>query len=174
MEDKDLSVNENQNSSGESLGSLRPAETDRQPGFTTLGQEFYKDDNGRDVAASTVEFLAPYLHVCDGFYKWECGRCRRSEDSRACGWPIAGQVLKCGGCGALNLLIKTNTVELDALVRKKNQLEIGLQDLARDQEQFNAEVTRAATHRIQQLEHPLRSFLAEIEAANQHGEAGAA
>lgn len=130
--------------------------------FTTLGQKFYKDDNGRDVDASLVQFLAPYLHVCDGFYNWECGRCGREDSSRACGWPIAGQVLKCSGCGAMNLLVKTNTVELDALVSKKNQLDLGLMRLASDRAAYDAMVKRAATDRLRTLEGALRSLLTEI------------
>lgn len=135
-----------------------------RPMFTMLDQEAYKDDNGRDVAASEVDFIAPYKHICDGFYNWECGRCRREHSSRSCGWSIAGQVLKCEGCGAQSLLVKTNTIQIDELVKTKNELDLGLMRLASDRTAFDAEVKRAADRRIEQLKGPLRRLLNEIDA----------
>jgi hypothetical protein len=93
--------------------------------MTNLGQEKYKDANGRDIAASQVDVLAAYQHVADGFYRWTCGRCHAEHADRACGWPISGQVIRCEqhtpafgdrnetGCGAMNLLVRTNCGEID-------------------------------------------------------------
>lgn len=81
--------------------------------FTTLGQAQYKSDNGHDIDAATVEYLAPYAHVADGFYSWECGQCKHKHSSRSCGWPISGQVLRCDKCGQMSLLVRTNCAALD-------------------------------------------------------------
>lgn len=78
-----------------------------------LLQEAYKDHNGGDIAADRVQVLAPYQHVVDGFYHWQCGSCGHGHGSRACGWPISGQVLKCDECKKMNLLVRTNCVEID-------------------------------------------------------------
>lgn len=81
--------------------------------FKHLLQDSYKSDHGADVQAATVEVLAPYKHVFDGFYRWECGACQHEHASRACGWPISGQAIKCDGCGKINLLVRTNCEEID-------------------------------------------------------------
>ena len=73
-----------------------------------LFQERYKDDNGHPIDASKVEVLASCTHIADGFYKWSCGKCNAEHDSRACGWPIAGQVLECKECKTMNLLVRTD------------------------------------------------------------------
>lgn len=76
-------------------------------------QEKYKDDNGHEITAEKVQVLAPYQHIADGFYRWQCGSCDKEHGSRACGWPISGQVLKCDGCRKMNLLVRTNCEEID-------------------------------------------------------------
>ena len=91
--------------------------------FTTLLQETYKNDNGNEISADKVEYLAPYKHVIDGFYEWECGACGKKHSSRSCGWPISGQVLQCESCRKMNLLVRTNTDELSAMFGKNIRLE---------------------------------------------------
>jgi len=93
-----------------------------KPKFTVLNQPSYKDHSGHDISAGLVEFLAPYLYVTDGFYKWQCGSCGRIHESRA-GWAIAGQVFACESCRKLSLLVKTNVEELDKCFGQKNELE---------------------------------------------------
>ena len=73
-----------------------------------LFQEQYKNDNGYPIDASTVQALASYTHIADGFYEWNCGKCDAKHSSRACGWPIAGQVLECKECHTMNLLVRTD------------------------------------------------------------------
>lgn len=99
--------------------------------FTTLGQTGYVNDNGVATDPDEVEFLAPYKHVVDGFYTWECGNCSQSHGSRSCGWPISGQVIACESCKKKNLLVRTNTNEISealALAFRREEVEI---DLAR-------------------------------------------
>jgi hypothetical protein len=79
-----------------------------------LQQEKYTTDNG-EILAADIYTLAPYQHLGDGFYTWECGYCRTEHNSRTCGWPIAGQVEKCDKCKNVNLLVSTLTNELNAL-----------------------------------------------------------
>lgn len=81
--------------------------------FTTLLQAQYKDENGCDVDAAVVEYLAPYRHRVDGFYQWQCGQCKEEHRIRSCGWPISGQVLRCQKCGQMNLLVRTNCAAVD-------------------------------------------------------------
>ncbi len=88
-----------------------------------LGQIEYKDHQGNPIAASEISFIAPYKHIADGFYNWCCVGCGTEHSNRSCGWPIAGQVLRCSGCGSMNLLVKTNTIELDQCFGKHLQLE---------------------------------------------------
>ena len=97
--------------------------------FTILGQKEYKDDNGNSISAEKIEFIAPYKHIVDGFYEWECGQCGNKHGCRSCGWPIAGQVLRCEKCGFMNLLVKTNTAELDKWFGKNIELEKREQDI---------------------------------------------
>ena len=102
--------------------------------FTMLGQKTYKDHNGNEISADEIHAIAPYKYVADGFYHWQCGACGKEHASRACGWAVAGQVLKCQpsdystggssyGCGKMSLLVKTNTVDIDAALSQKNQLD---------------------------------------------------
>lgn len=81
-----------------------------------LSQEKYKDENGHEVDAATVQALAPYTHIVDGFYNWSCGSCGTDHSSRSCGWPIMGQVLECHSCAKMNLLVPT---ECDAIVNMR-------------------------------------------------------
>lgn len=87
--------------------------------LTNLGQEKYKDDNGREIEASAVDVLGPYKHIAIGFYRWTCGRCGEEHGGRSCGWPISGQVMLCGKCSAMNLLVRTNCVEIDEALSGK-------------------------------------------------------
>jgi hypothetical protein len=79
----------------------------------SLQQAQYKDDNGRDIDASNIEYLAPYRHIADGFYRWECGQCKYEHSERSCGWPISGQVMRCQKCGQMSLLVRTNCAAVD-------------------------------------------------------------
>lgn len=132
-----------------------------------MGQEFYKDDNGREISAALVEFISPYQHLVDGFYRWECGGCKNEDGSRSCGWPIAGQVLRCSNCQALNLLVKTNTVELDKLVGRNNELETGLQQLKTDRERFDPEVKWKVKETLTRLKEPIQNFLEDLNDAGE-------
>jgi hypothetical protein len=90
-----------------------------------LQQEKYEDDNGHEFPADKVDCLAPYGHVCDGFYHWTCGSCGEEHSDRW--WNISGRVIKCGngGCGKMNLLVRTNCKEItEALSDKWRQKEI--------------------------------------------------
>ena len=66
-----------------------------------------------NVDAAVIEYLAPYRHLSDGFYRWECGQCKSEHGDRACGWPISGQVMRCNKCGQMNLLVRTNCAAID-------------------------------------------------------------
>ena len=87
--------------------------------MNNLLQEKYKDDNGHDFEASDVQCLAPYKHLSDGFYRWTCGSCFHEHSSRSCGWPISGQVLRCDSCQRMNLLVRTNCIEIDEAMSGK-------------------------------------------------------
>lgn len=73
-----------------------------------LKQEFYKDHNGHAISRDAAEYLAAYDHVIDGFYHWSCGGCSEKYTDRACGWHIAGQIIECQKCHAMNLLVRTD------------------------------------------------------------------
>lgn len=104
-----------------------------------LQQTSYKDGNGHGINSSAVQVLAAYRHICDGFYDWACGSCVFEHHSRTCGWPIAGQVLKCESCGKMNLLVRTNCIEIDALMRRNMEVEYDKKELERlkDIEKYN-------------------------------------
>lgn len=111
--------------------------------FKTLGQRTYKDENGNEISADKVEFIAPYQHVADGFYNWECGQCGNTDNSRSCGWSISGQVLKCRKCGYYNLLVKTNTDELNQWMGKNLTLEQLTAEITKKQAESAQYVPRA-------------------------------
>jgi|SRR5208337_634983 len=72
-----------------------------------LQQEIYEDDNGQPIEAAKVDTLGSYVLICDGFYNWTCGACGAEHSDR---WiKFSGRVLKCGDCGKMNLLVRTNT-----------------------------------------------------------------
>ncbi len=104
-----------------------------------LLQKKYKDDNGHEFDAADVQCLAPYTHIADGFYNWTCGICHHDHSSRSCGWPISGQVLHCDGCKRMNLLVRTNCVEIDEAMSGKFRAPERDRELERLQgiEQFN-------------------------------------
>ena len=131
--------------------------------FTLLAQKEYVDDQGHPVLATTVE-IAPYTHIADGFYKWECGSgsCRALHASRSCGWPVAGQVLRCEKCGTLNLLVKTNVKELDECFGMKIRLEEDSSALKREQEAFYQLIERSARQKLQHLLPVLDKLVEEI------------
>src|SRR5208283_2666104 len=87
--------------------------------MNNLQQVKYKDENGREIDASSVEVLAPYMHVADGFYNWTCGACGSAHATRSCGWTIQGQVLPCDTCKKMNLLVKTNCEEIQQLMQRE-------------------------------------------------------
>jgi hypothetical protein len=131
--------------------------------FTTLNQTIFKDHTGNSVGSELVEFISPYSHICDGFYEWECGNCGKKHASRSCGWSISGQVLKCedsshmggskDGCGKMNLLVKTNTDELDKWMGRNLTL---------------ADLDKQIKYRIEQLDqYVFKSSLKELVEANE-------
>lgn len=91
--------------------------------FKLLSQETYKNDNGHDIPASEAEVLAPYKHVFDGFYNWDCAVCGHEHSSRACGWPISGQILVCDKCHKKNLLVRTDFDWMNKHLSKSVELE---------------------------------------------------
>lgn len=99
--------------------------------MNNLAQTTYKNDNGNPVDAGTVEVLAAYKHIADGFYNWDCSKCGHGHSSRSCGWPIAGQVLACDKCKSMNLLVRTNCEETDKALRLLFQNEEREKELAR-------------------------------------------
>ena len=111
--------------------------------FKFLNQPQYKDHNGNPISADLVQCIAPYKHVIDGFYNWECGQCKHEHASRSCGWAIAGQVLTCEKCGYFNLLVKTNTVELDTCFGKMIELEEREGDVKRKEEKLSEYIPKS-------------------------------
>ena len=79
--------------------------------------------------AACIEVLAPYQHISDGFYTWECGACGNEHNSRTCGWSIAGQVEVCQECGKVNLLVSTCIEEFEGLRKRKWAEESVLKEL---------------------------------------------
>ena len=132
--------------------------------FKCLNQESYKDDNGKEIPASKVQCLAPYKHIVDGFYKWECGRCGKEHGSRSCGWPIAGQVLECDGCQTMNLLVKTNCEEIDKAFGLFIHMEERNKELTRlvnIEQELNMLKARLTGTLLQDLNEKVRIFLLE-------------
>jgi hypothetical protein len=82
-----------------------------------LQQAVYEDDNGNPVDAEKVDCLAPYNHVCDGFYNWSCGACGHEHSDRW--WSISGRVMVCQQCKKKNLLVRTNTKEITEALQGK-------------------------------------------------------
>jgi hypothetical protein len=125
--------------------------------FKFLTQPSYKDDNGNPFSADKVDCLAPYKYVIDGFYTWECGHCNNSESNRSCGWPIAGQVLKCSACQKMNLLVKTNCVELDHAFSLQNKHEerekelLRLQNIESELNSLKSQIKDGVQSQINQL-----------------------
>lgn len=101
--------------------------------MTNLGQTEYEDDNGHPISAEKVDCLAPYTFICDGFYRWTCGRCGKRTCDRW--YSPSGRVVKCEdgspgfsgedidenmrGCGAMNLLVRTNCKEVAQVMSTK-------------------------------------------------------
>lgn len=122
----------------------------------TLGQSLYKDENGQDIAADRVRALAPYRHIADGFYNWQCGHCCQTHNGRA-GWAISGQVLRCESCDSMNLLVRTNCIEIDtALAGKWRSVEM---------EQENERLKNIRQYNEQQLVILKREILAQVARA---------
>jgi hypothetical protein len=63
---------------------------------------------GEPVSKEGIDFLAPYLPLSDGFYKWQCQGCLHTHGSRAYG-PLTGTVEQCEECSKSNLLVATDT-----------------------------------------------------------------
>jgi hypothetical protein len=132
--------------------------------FKCLNQESYKDSSGKDIPSSKIQCLAPYKHMVDGFYNWECGLCGREHGSRSCGWPIAGQVLECDGCKAMNLLVKTNCEEIDkafGLFIKMEERDKELTRLVNIEQELNMLKARLTGNIIQGLTERVHAILIE-------------
>ena len=111
--------------------------------MTNLHEKEYPDEHGKPVAAADITCLGSYKHHMDGFFNWTCGRCGKEHNSRW--WHISGVVWYCGrarilsldmgggqgdkiayedGCGAKNLLVRTNCAEItESLVKKWEETE---------------------------------------------------
>jgi len=132
--------------------------------FKFLTQENYKDSSGKDIPASKVQCLAPYKHIVDGFYTWQCAHCGKEQGSRSCGWPIAGQVLECGECQTMNLLVKTNCEELDkafGLFINMERREKELERLANVEHELNMLKANLTGNIIQGLTEKVHAILSE-------------
>ena len=126
-----------------------------------LQQELYKNDNGHDIEAARIQVLTPYKYHVDGFYQWACGSCEFEHHSRSCGWPISGQVLECESCHKMNLLVRTNCVEIDETLQgkwkseerdKENDRLKGIKKFNEEQmKTYRRKVLDAVQHTIQSL-----------------------
>jgi len=79
-------------------------------------QKEYVDHNGNKMSVEKVENISTYKHIMDGFYTWVCSNCRNKHDTRSSGWPISGQILKCEECKKLNLLLRSDTDEVNKAI----------------------------------------------------------
>lgn len=111
-----------------------------------LRQEMYEDDNGNPLPAEKVDYLIPYEYIADGFLNWECAKCKVQHSTRLvkvngvavrCGqenlqfdpphkghYDEKGHIVYVGGCGAMNLLVRTDCNEIaEALSTKWQETE---------------------------------------------------
>ena len=71
-----------------------------------------------------IDCLAPYEPTGDGLLTWECGKCGREHPTRmfrvagVTVLPIGGAAFD-GGCGAMNLLVRTNCREIEETLQGK-------------------------------------------------------
>jgi ribosomal protein S27AE len=128
--------------------------------MTNLHEREYEDEHGKMVKSEDITCLGSYTHHGDGFFQWTCGKCGMQHDNRW--WSISGKVWYCGrkrllalslvgkddkiiydeGCGAKNLLVRTNCAEITESLMKKweeterwkeNEKLRGIRTLNRDQ-----------------------------------------
>ena len=109
--------------------------------MTNLSDKEYEDEHGKMVPSEQIDCLGSYKYHCDGFFQWTCGRCGVQHASRW--YRVAGLVWYCGrprttyfetigpdrlsipftvydeGCGAKNLLVRTNCAEITESLTKK-------------------------------------------------------
>lgn len=101
-----------------------------------------KGEDDRWIPAEQITCLAPYKYICDGFLTWECGKCGKEHSDRM--FSTSGVVVQCGrprdvygnakdgtlsekplglvydgGCGALNLLVRTNCLAISEALKKQ-------------------------------------------------------
>jgi hypothetical protein len=129
-----------------------------------LSQEEYVDNNGRKVPASKADQVATYYYVMDGFYTWYCP-CGEEHSTRSCGWPIAGQVLRCPKCGKHSLLLRSDTdfvnrgakfaVEFDG---EKSVID-KYKKRAEQAEEYEQELRRSTNELLNSLECDMRNGL---------------
>lgn len=140
--------------------------------FQFLNQKEYKDDNGRPISGDVIEYITTYQYILDGFYKWQCAKCDAVHQSRA-HWAISGQVLKCEksgmddkevkGCGAMNLLVKTNCDELDEVYGNKNIIQREMEELRRNQANLDNLIKSGVKHKLQNIYRELDTVLKDKE-----------
>ncbi len=88
-----------------------------------LCQEYYKDCQGHDVPASSVQCIGTYKHIFDGFHDWICGACTDKHHDRTGGWLIEGQVLECKTCKKHNLILRNDVEWVGAKMTKGSRVE---------------------------------------------------
>lgn len=111
-----------------------------------LAQKEYVNHNGEKISAEKVEGVTTYNHIADGFYNWPCYSCGEMNGSRACGWPIAGQVLVCHKCEMHNLLLTSSTD--DSNKGQKFAIEFDKEKSVIDAFKKRAEIAEEHTRRI--------------------------
>lgn len=122
--------------------------------LANLGQEIYKDGNGHDIVATEIDVLTPYRHISDGFYIWACGACGHAHNDRSCGWAISAQVLPCASCHKMNLLVRTNCIQIDEALSGKWR--------SAEMEQENARLTGIERFNEEQIQQIRREVVAEV------------
>ena len=71
-----------------------------------LIDDYYEDENGRQIRRHEIECLGTYKTIVDGFFTWCCGDCGKEDSTRA--FRIGGTVRACSKCKKKNLLIRTD------------------------------------------------------------------
>lgn len=94
-----------------------------------FNDEFYEDENGRNLKRSEIDSLGTYEYKTDGFFNWECGLCKNEHSSR--GFKIGGTVWTCNKCGKKNLLIRTDFQYLNQILKRSEKNDSEAEDRIR-------------------------------------------
>ena len=131
-----------------------------------------------------IDCLAPYEYMCVGFLTWECGRCGKEHSTRM--FKTAGVVIQCGrgvsiydarlekktgvryedGCGARNLLVRTNCLEINEMLQGKWRQDEAIRENERLRGivRYNEEVLARITRFLQtDLEKALKDSLYRLK-----------